>query len=133
MGFEGEVPSKLNAETLKEEIITLGSKLEESKKQLRLLEEGIFAAETEYLRETQTRGNVIRGWETFWRRADKSSGISHARKLKNMERIFSQSSSSGQITQDEAVLDARTSRKNLISSSGIVKKKKLKKKSSDSD
>mmetsp|Transcript_9525 Transcript_9525/g.28798 ORF Transcript_9525/g.28798 Transcript_9525/m.28798 type:complete len:121 (+) Transcript_9525:123-485(+) len=120
----------MNAKAISNELGTLQKKLEEAEAELKNIETAIFEEETEYLRDTLARGNAVRGWESFWRRADKSSSGSHGRKVKASERIFSSSSTSG--ARDESLMDPRSSKKSFVSG-GVMKKKKLKKKVSDSE
>ncbi|KAJ8909110.1 hypothetical protein NDN08_005806 [Rhodosorus marinus] len=106
------------------------AKVAEAESKLAELEGEIQSRESEYYKETLTRGNVVKGWETFLKRPDKSWNSVQARKIKAVDRIFSNSSTS-RAPEVQPGDGEKVPKKIVIQSGGILKKKKFKKKVSE--
>ena len=84
MNNENENESKLLSE--------VANKISELESYKKKLDKSIYELETKYLENTQSCGNVIKGWDQFFTTKSKIGGILKKTKFTFNERLFSQSS-----------------------------------------
>eukprot|EP00960_Hanusia_phi_P034034 750780-Hanusia_phi.AAC.1 len=56
------------------------------------IEKEIFELETSYLEDTQQNGNILKGWDGYFQNMAQQRGNARQMKIKNHDRVFSQSS-----------------------------------------
>jgi hypothetical protein len=88
---------------------------------LKKVEKGIYDFETKYLENTQSIGNVIKGWEQIFTAKSKlqtQSTLNNIKKTKfsNSERVFSESSYNNPMNKDNNLLQGIQSNSLRISS-----------------
>ncbi|KAL6068824.1 Chromatin modification-related protein meaf6 [Balamuthia mandrillaris] len=91
-GKENELSKESNAAStpLSPQLMALMERKEILERVLENLETQIYALETSYLEDTHSRGNIVRGWESFRARR---GAVSHKRvRVSDKNRIFSLSS-----------------------------------------
>eukprot|EP00823_Brevimastigomonas_motovehiculus_P000490 TRINITY_DN10618_c0_g1_i1.p1 TRINITY_DN10618_c0_g1~~TRINITY_DN10618_c0_g1_i1.p1 ORF type:complete len:154 (+),score=46.15 TRINITY_DN10618_c0_g1_i1:114-575(+) len=86
---------------------TLLQRKQQLEEELRNVERQIYDLEQSYLEETSHYGNVVKGWESF----TKSTQHSRKQKVADKDRIFSYSSVTSGLKQDEEMEDADSERK----------------------
>ncbi len=84
MNNENENESKILSE--------VASKISELESYKKKLDKSIYELESKYLENTQSCGNVIKGWDQFFTTKSKIGGILKKTKFSFNERLFSQSS-----------------------------------------
>jgi len=83
------------------EVSTKITELESYKKKL---DKSIYELETKYLENTQSCGNIIKGWDQFFTTKSKIGGILKKTKFSFNERLFSQSSYSNSYLKEDGVV-----------------------------
>jgi len=101
----------------------LQNKRDQLRDDLRKVEDQIFDLETVYLEETATTGNIIRGWDSRQTKAQGSQFSQKKYKFNLQDRMFSYSSTSSKIVQDEMPSSSQYSQ-NMFDYSGSGAKRK---------
>ncbi|EKX50271.1 hypothetical protein GUITHDRAFT_135433 [Guillardia theta CCMP2712] len=93
-------------------LITQKNQLE---KELVEIEKEIFELETSYLEDTQQNGNILKGWDGYFQNMAQQRGNARQMKIKNQDRVFSQSSLSAPKGEgdDEPVMNSTGTRKDV--------------------
>lgn len=113
MNNENENESKFLAD--------VSNKISELESYKKKLDKGIYELETKYLENTQSCGNIIKGWDQFFTTKSKIGGILKKTKFSFNERLFSQSSFSNSHLKEDGIGGVVTAYKSLgnISNGGI--------------
>jgi hypothetical protein len=83
----------------------LSSKKSELENHLKKLDKCIYDAETKYLENTQSCGNIIKGWDQFFSTKSKIGGMPKKTKFSFNERLFSQSSFNNTQLKEDGIIN----------------------------